>query len=549
MANAIEVRGLRREFGKLTAVKDVSFEVAEGELFGFLGPNGAGKTTTINMLCTLLRPTAGSATVNGFDVVHQRSEVRRSIGLVFQQTTLDEYLSAEQNLRFHAYAYGVPADVREPRIRELLTMVELWDRRKGSVRTFSGGMKRRLEIARGLLHHPRVLFLDEPTLGLDPQTRRHIWDYLLRLREQEQLTIFLTTQYLDEAEYCARIAIIDSGQIVALDTPDGLKRAVGGDLITFSTADNAALLALHERYARRGRLQDGTIRFHVAAGETFLPEFVRSFPQPLAVDQPAPAVARRRLPDLTGHEIRDAELDAKQLLQQGMPARRTDGRGLARHVGGRLPRAAALRQRALAGHLGSLAFPLAFLVIFGAGFGQVIGSLAPGVDFIQFMYPGHRGDDRADQLAVRRRVGRLGPRVRLPARDPGRAARADRHRAGQGGGATLTALLQVVMLLLWRRCGRAAEPAIVLGWCRSWPSCPRPVGAGHPDRLVHDQPAGLPAGDPAADLPADLPGRRLLPGQPGAGLAGGHLQAQPADLRRRCHPPGLLLVPPTPAWA
>jgi ABC-2 type transport system ATP-binding protein len=205
----IEVEGLARSFGRIEAVKRVSFEVREGEVFGFLGPNGAGKTTTINMLCTLLRPSGGGARVNGFDVVRQRSDVRRSIGLVFQQTTVDEYLSAEQNLRFHGYAYAIPAEVREERIRDLLTMVELWDRRRGSVRTFSGGMKRRLEIARGLLHHPRVLFLDEPTLGLDPQTRRRIWDYLLGLRARENLTIFLTTHYMDEAEYCERIAIID----------------------------------------------------------------------------------------------------------------------------------------------------------------------------------------------------------------------------------------------------------------------------------------------------------------------------------------------------
>jgi len=320
MSNAIEVRGLRREFGKLTAVKDVSFEVSAGELFGFLGPNGAGKTTTINVLCTLLRPTAGSATVNGYDVVRQRSQVRRSIGLVFQQTTLDEHLSAEQNLRFHAYAYGVPGDVREARIKDLLTMVELWDRRKGSVRTFSGGMKRRLEIARGLLHHPRVLFLDEPTLGLDPQTRRHIWEYLLRLRESEKLTLFLTTQYLDEAEYCARIAIIDRGEIVALDTPDGLKRSTGGDVISFTTPDvHAALLALDERHAGvEPQVLDGTIRFHVAAGDKFLPEFVRSFPQPIETI----SLRRPSLDDvfltLTGHEIRDAELDSRQqLLQAG----------------------------------------------------------------------------------------------------------------------------------------------------------------------------------------------------------------------------------------
>jgi ABC-2 type transport system ATP-binding protein len=171
----IHVHDLVRRFGELEAVKGVSFEVAEGEIFGFLGPNGAGKTTTINVLCTLLRPTSGGAGVNGFDVVRQRSEVRRSIGLVFQQPTLDETLTAEHNLRFHGYAYGVPSEIREERIRDLLTLVELWDRRGDRVRSFSGGMKRRLEIARGLLHHPRVLFLDEPTLGLDPQTRRRVW--------------------------------------------------------------------------------------------------------------------------------------------------------------------------------------------------------------------------------------------------------------------------------------------------------------------------------------------------------------------------------------
>ena len=315
LQSIIEVEALRREFGKLTAVDDVSFEVRRGEVFGFLGPNGAGKTTTINMLCTLLKPTAGSATVNGFDVDRQRSEVRRSIGLVFQQTTLDEYLTAEQNLRFHAYAYAVQKEVREPRIRELLTMVELWDRKSGSVRTFSGGMKRRLEIARGLLHHPRVLFLDEPTIGLDPQTRRHIWDYLLRLREAEDLTIFLTTQYLDEAEFANRIAIIDRGKIVALDTPDALKRSIGGDLITFTTPDaDAGIAAVKERYDIDAQVRDGTIRFHVDHGDAFLPEFVRSFPHPMQTV----SLSRPSLDDvfltLTGREIRDAELDAKQQM-------------------------------------------------------------------------------------------------------------------------------------------------------------------------------------------------------------------------------------------
>ena len=315
----IEVQELARTFGAIEAVRGVSFEVEEGEVFGFLGPNGAGKTTTINMLCTLLRPSRGSARVNGYDVVRQRSDVRRSIGLVFQHPTVDEYLSAEQNMRFHGYAYGIPASVREQRIKDLLTMVELYDRRKGGVRAYSGGMKRRLEIARGLLHHPRVLFLDEPTLGLDPQTRRHIWNYLHELRRQEHLTIFMTTHYMDEAENCGRIAIIDHGRIVALDTPDGLKDAVGGDLVTLSSPDNAAAAAeVRDRYQVETVIQDGEVRFHVAAGEAFLPDFVRSFSQRLL----SVGLRRPTLEDvfltLTGHEIRDSELDQKEMLLQGM---------------------------------------------------------------------------------------------------------------------------------------------------------------------------------------------------------------------------------------
>ena len=232
--------GLSATSAAREAVNGVSFNVEEGEVFGFLGPNGAGKTTTISMLCTLLEPTAGQAMVAGYDVVAKRTEVRRSIGLVFQDPTLDEYLTAIQNLRFHAYAYGVPRRIRDERIHELLTLMELWDRRGSSVREYSGGMKRRLEIARGLLHHPHILFLDEPTLGLDPQTRHRIWKYVLDLRRREGLTIFLTTHYMDEAENCDRIAIIDEGEIVALDRPDALKDSLGGDLVTLRTEDGAA---------------------------------------------------------------------------------------------------------------------------------------------------------------------------------------------------------------------------------------------------------------------------------------------------------------------
>jgi ABC-2 type transport system ATP-binding protein len=302
----INVHDLVRRFGPLEAVKGVSFEVAEGEVFGFLGPNEAGKTTTINLLCTLLRPTSGGAAVNGFDVVRQRSDVRRSIGLVFQQPTLDETLSAERNLRFHGYAYGMPAEIRGARIREVLTLVELWNRRGERVRSFSGGMKRRLEIARGLLHHPRVLFLDEPTLGLDPQTRRRVWGYLADLRARENLTIFLTTHYMDEAENCDRIAVIDHGRIVALDTPNGLKRAVGGDLITITTEDSeGAADDLRRRFGLSSRVADGTVSFQVPAGETFLPKLVRGLDQPLeAISLRRPTLDEVFL-HLTGHEIRD----------------------------------------------------------------------------------------------------------------------------------------------------------------------------------------------------------------------------------------------------
>jgi ABC-2 type transport system ATP-binding protein len=304
----IVVQDLVRRFGRSEAVQGVNFHVDEGEVFGFLGPNGAGKTTTINMLCTLLRPTSGRAAVNGFDIVRQRSAVRRSIGLVFQQATVDESLSATQNLRFHAFAYGVPADVREQRIHELLALVELWERRGGSVRTYSGGMTRRLEIARGLLHRPRILFLDEPTLGLDPQTRRRIWDYLAELRARERLTIFLTTHYMDEAEHCDRIAVIDHGRIVALDTPNGLKSALGGDLITITTADGqVAASELRQRYGLAPVVADRTVSFHVPAGEAFLPDFVRSFGPPLE----SISLRRPTLDDvflhLTGREIRDGE--------------------------------------------------------------------------------------------------------------------------------------------------------------------------------------------------------------------------------------------------
>jgi ABC-2 type transport system ATP-binding protein len=324
--NTIEVEGLSRNFGQLVAVDRVSFQVAEGEIFGFLGPNGAGKTTTINMLCTLLALSGGRAIVNGYDVVRQRSEVRHSIGIVFQEPALDEYLTAEQNLRFHAYAYKIPKELREKRIGKLLELLELSDRRKNKVRTFSGGMKRRLEIARGLLHNPRILFLDEPTLGLDPQTRRLIWDYILTLRKENNLTIFLTTHYMDEAENSDRISIIDHGRIIALDTPDKLKDALGGDVITLKARDNnAAVLELKERYSLSPVVQNGVITFSVPQGEKFLPKLMDSFQSHLL----SIGIHRPTLDDvflkLTGRAIRDEEAGFKEQMK-GMVMRRRHGR-------------------------------------------------------------------------------------------------------------------------------------------------------------------------------------------------------------------------------
>lgn len=224
MATIIEVNQLSKRFGDFVAVDGVSFTVDKGEVFAFLGPNGAGKSTTIKMLTTLLHPSDGMLRINGFDPVESPDEVRRAFGIVFQDPSLDDELTAYENMEFHGVLYGVPLPLRRERIEELLKFVELWDRRKSLVKEFSGGMKRRLEIARGLLHHPKIIFLDEPTLGLDPQTRNHMWQYLRELNKKEGITIFFTTHYMEEADRIAdRIAIIDHGKIVAAGTPRDLK--------------------------------------------------------------------------------------------------------------------------------------------------------------------------------------------------------------------------------------------------------------------------------------------------------------------------------------
>ena len=246
---AISVEGLTRDFDEVKAVDNVTFQVRRGEMFGFLGPNGARKTTTISMMCTLLHPTSGKVNVWGHDAQREPDKVRSEIGIVFQDPSVDEDLTGYENMWFHARLYKVDRAIIDQRIHEMLDMVELTDRAHDQVKTYSGGMKRRLEIARGLLHHPHVLFLDEPTLGLDPQTRRHIWDYIRKLNAEEGVTIFLTTHYMDEAdELCNRIAIIDHGRIVAMDTPDGLKASLGGDVVRLQIpeCDEACMDALKD---------------------------------------------------------------------------------------------------------------------------------------------------------------------------------------------------------------------------------------------------------------------------------------------------------------
>jgi ABC-2 type transport system ATP-binding protein len=311
----IEARDLQKRFGTIEAVRGIDLEVRRGEIFGFLGPNGAGKSTTINILCTLLRPTSGTASVAGFDVARQPNEVRRRLGLVFQDPSLDIQLTARENLEFHAFLYQVPKAERDARIAGVLDMVQLTDRADSLVQTYSGGMKRRLEIARGMLHTPEVLFLDEPTIGLDTQTRRHIWGYLNELPGRG-VTIFMTTHYMEEAEFCDRIAIIDHGKIQAVGTPEELKGMVGGDVVTLTTVDDASAAPLVSAIAgSMPTAEDGSLRVEVADGAAFVPKLVRE----LAVEVTSVAFRRPSLDDvflkLTGRAIRAEESDGKDLTR------------------------------------------------------------------------------------------------------------------------------------------------------------------------------------------------------------------------------------------
>jgi ABC-2 type transport system ATP-binding protein len=277
MSNTIETFDLTKQFNGLVAVDKLNITVEKGEVFGLLGPNGAGKTTTISMLCTILNPTSGTAKVNGYDIVKQANMVRKSIGIVFQDPSIDDRLTGRENLYMHADLYGVPPSEQKARVDEVLKLVELEARADDILRTYSSGMRRRLEIARGLIHSPKVLFLDEPTIGLDPQTREHIWTYILEMKRARDVTIILTTHYMEEADKLSdRVGIIDYGKIVALDTPVELKEALEGDVITIKTQDVQKLseTLAKDMNLQNARIMDETLELTAPKGEALLPKIV-----------------------------------------------------------------------------------------------------------------------------------------------------------------------------------------------------------------------------------------------------------------------------------
>ena len=315
--NAIEIKQLTKKFGNFTAVDSIDLVIKQGELFGLLGPNGAGKTTTISMLSTILKPTSGSAKVWENDIVHAKDAVRHSIGIVFQDPSLDDELTGFENLDFHGRMYGMPEQLRKERIAEVLKLVELEDKANSLVRTYSGGMKRRLEIARGLMHRPKVLFLDEPTIGLDPQTRRKLWEYIKNFNKKDGVTVILTTHYMDEADFlCDRIAIIDNGKIMALDTPEKLKQVIGGDVITMSVSKQEEFKKILEKNscAKEVRVFDSMLNIAVENGSTCVPKLI-ALAQKNNIEVNSVLLKRPSLEDVfihyTGRSIREQEADGR----------------------------------------------------------------------------------------------------------------------------------------------------------------------------------------------------------------------------------------------
>jgi ABC-2 type transport system ATP-binding protein len=327
---AIETRDLTKKYGDLIAVDKLNLTIDHGEVFGLLGPNGAGKTTIISMLCTIINPSSGSATVNGFDILKQSAKVRRSIGIVFQDPSIDDRLTGRENLQLHACLYDVPSELAKQRIAEVLNLVGLEDRADFAMKTYSGGMRRRLELARGLLHHPTVLFLDEPTLGLDPQTREHLWEYIENLSRTTEITIILTTHYMEEADQlCRRIAIIDFGKIKVIDTPANLKTALKGDVITITTPHQEKLAGkLTElKFTPQTDSSRGTVRLSVSNAEKLVPRLIKTASD-IGVEVSSVSIHRPTLNDVflhyTGRDIRDEEAESqlrKHIMMMRRPGR------------------------------------------------------------------------------------------------------------------------------------------------------------------------------------------------------------------------------------
>lgn len=318
----IKVKNLVKRFDGLAAVDDISFEVDEGTIFGFLGPNGAGKTTTINILCTLLLPTSGSASIAGYDCKKEPSDVRKSIGIVFQDTTLDKDLTAYENLMFHSYLYNVKRSKMKERIHDALHFIGMYERRNDLVKKFSGGMKRRLEVARGLLHRPGVLFLDEPTLGLDPQTRANLWEFIVELPQKHNVTVFMTTHYMEEAEVCDRIAIIDNGRIIAVDTPNELKKTLGGDVIYIRTSDNKkALSEIEKKFGLNVSEKDGELFMTCSMGDACIPEIIRNISGVQSARLQRPTLNDVFL-KMTGKDIREEYMSGGDVFKEAIRSHR-----------------------------------------------------------------------------------------------------------------------------------------------------------------------------------------------------------------------------------
>ena len=319
----IKVENLSKQFGELTAVNNISFEVDEGSIFGFLGPNGAGKTTTINILCTLLAPTSGKTFIAGHDCLKEPSEVRKNIGIVFQDTTLDKDLTAYENLMFHAYLYDVRKSEINGRIDDALHFVGLYERRNDLVKIFSGGMKRRLEVARGMIHRPKVLFLDEPTLGLDPQSRANLWEFIVGLPKKHNVTIFMTTHYMEEAEVCDKIAIIDKGQIITLGSPDELKKTIGGDVIYIRTSDNKnAKLEIEKLFNVEVSEKDNELFLTSLKGDACIPEIIKTIGEiVLSVRLQRPTLNDVFL-KMTGKQIREQNGSSENTVKEAVRAYR-----------------------------------------------------------------------------------------------------------------------------------------------------------------------------------------------------------------------------------